>query len=124
VIALAIWGRVSKVWPFQGEASLQDHDSLELALPLSHQQRAGLQTGAISSLVRPTVEASGDILFHTLRRRQDKRFQRNPQEAVIPRRRPDECNRRKGKFGRRSRSSMFTKNRAAASVDSEASDIA
>ena len=46
-----------------GEAFLEDHDPLELALPFSYQQSAAFHANAVSGLGGPTVERSGAILF-------------------------------------------------------------
>jgi hypothetical protein len=46
VIALAIWDRLPKVWPFQAK----HRDPLEPALPFTNEQRAGLQCDALPSL--------------------------------------------------------------------------
>ena len=56
-------GQAAEGLAIPGEAFLEDHDPLELALPLSHQQRPGLQANAVSGLRRPPVEGSGAILF-------------------------------------------------------------
>src|SRR4029077_17058157 len=64
VIALAIWDRLPKVWPFQAKPSSKIHDPLELALPFTHEQRADLQTDPFSRLRLAAVERSADaILF-------------------------------------------------------------
>ena len=54
-------GQAGKGLAFPGEAFLEDHDSLELALPLSRQQRAGFEADPISGLRRPTVEGNSAI---------------------------------------------------------------
>src|SRR5271166_1155947 len=47
-----------------GEALLQDHDPLELALPFTNEQRAGLQCDALPSLWGATVEGdAGAVLL-------------------------------------------------------------
>ena len=56
-------GQVAEGLAIPGEAVVQDHDPLELAIPLSHQQRAGLQAEAVSGLRRPTVEGSGALVL-------------------------------------------------------------
>jgi hypothetical protein len=43
-------GQAAKGLAVPGEAVLEDHDPLELAVPLSRQQRPGLQADAVSSL--------------------------------------------------------------------------
>src|SRR5271165_1786032 len=45
-----------------GEAFLEDHDLLNLALPLSHKHRAGLQADAFSRLRNASVEGSGGVI--------------------------------------------------------------
>ena len=56
-------GQAAEGLAVPGEAFLEDHDPLELAVPLSHQQRAGLQADAVSGLRRPPVEGNGGILI-------------------------------------------------------------
>ena len=55
-------GQAAEGLAIPGEAFLEDHDPLELAIPLSHQQRAGLQADAVSGLRRAPVEGNGDAL--------------------------------------------------------------
>src|SRR5208282_6195369 len=45
-----------------GEALLEDHDPLKLALPLSNQQRPGLQADAFSRLRRAPVKRSDRVI--------------------------------------------------------------
>ena len=45
------------------KALFQDHDPLEPAVPLSHQQSAGLQADALSRLSRAAVERSADAIL-------------------------------------------------------------
>ena len=57
-------GQAAEGLAVPSEALLQDHDPLEPALPFTHEQRAGLQTHALSRLRRAAVERSADaILF-------------------------------------------------------------
>jgi hypothetical protein len=56
-------GEAAKGLAIPGEALFEDHDPLELAIPLAHQQSACLQANAVSGLGGPTVERSGAILF-------------------------------------------------------------
>jgi hypothetical protein len=52
-------GQTAEGLAVPGEAILEDHDPLELAVPFSHQHCAGLQTDAVSLLRRATIEGSG-----------------------------------------------------------------
>jgi hypothetical protein len=56
-------GETAKGPAIPGEAFLKDHDPLELAIPLAHQQRAGLQADAVSGLRRSSIEANGGVLI-------------------------------------------------------------
>jgi hypothetical protein len=54
-------GQASESLAIPGEAFLEDHDPLKLAVPLSHQQRAGLQADAVSGMRRARIEGHGAI---------------------------------------------------------------
>jgi hypothetical protein len=55
-------GQASEGLTIPGEAVPEDHDPLELAVPLSRKQRAGLESDAVSGLRRPPVEENGGVL--------------------------------------------------------------
>src|SRR5260370_4156172 len=52
-------GQAAEGLAIPGEAFLEDHDPLELAIPFSRQQRAGRQADAVSSLRCAPVEGHG-----------------------------------------------------------------
>jgi hypothetical protein len=54
-------GQAAERLAIPGEAIPKDHDPLELAVPFSHQQSAGLQADAVSRLRRAPVEGSGGV---------------------------------------------------------------
>jgi hypothetical protein len=54
-------GQAAEGLAVPGEAFLEDHDPLQLAIPLSHEQSAGLQADAVPRLRRAPVERSGSV---------------------------------------------------------------
>ena len=54
-------GQAAEGLAIPGEAFIEDHDPLELAIPLPHQQRAGPQADAVSGLRRTSVELSDGV---------------------------------------------------------------
>jgi hypothetical protein len=58
-------GQAAEGLAIPGEAVLEDQDPLELAPPLSREQRPGLEADSVSGLRRPSVEGSGDVLLLT-----------------------------------------------------------
>ena len=55
-------GQAAEGLAIPDETLLQEHDPLEPPLPFSHEQRAGLQTHALSRLRRPPLERSGGVV--------------------------------------------------------------
>src|SRR5271166_1515284 len=55
-------GKAAKSLAIPGEASLQDRDPLEPALPFTNEQRAGLQCDALPSLWGAPVEADAGAI--------------------------------------------------------------
>jgi hypothetical protein len=56
-------GQAAEGLAIPSEALFQDHDPLEPALPLAHEQRAGHQTQALARLGRAAVERSADAIL-------------------------------------------------------------
>ena len=54
--------QAAKSLAIPGEALLQDHDPLELALPFTNEQRAGLQCDALPSLWGAPVEGDAGAI--------------------------------------------------------------
>ena len=79
-------GQAAEGLAIPGDAFLEDHDLLEIALPFAHEQRAGLQTQALARLGLAAIEWSADaILFPRAKDPSDRFVQIRTRRTAIDR---------------------------------------